>query len=125
MSDRPYIKPQPVITNVSMAASITSAVTILAQKTGAGYDIAWTGAPVGSFSVQISNTVVLNGDGSISSASPGTWTSVTLSGAVNPSGSADNGFINLAGLEAYAVRLVYTRSSGTGVLNATICSKVQ
>lgn len=106
-----------------MATSLTSEVTILKQKTGAGYDISWTGAPVGVFSVQLSNTYALDSQGNVSNA--GHWTDVTLTGTVAPAGSADNGFINLAGLEAYAVRLVYTRTSGTGTLNATICGKVQ
>jgi hypothetical protein len=123
MSTRPFQEPHSVVTNSDMSASIISDVTILKQKTGAGYDIAWTGAPVGSFSVQISNTYSLDAGGNVSNA--GSWTPVLLVGSVLPSGSPDNGYINLAGLEAYAVRLVYTRTSGTGTLNAVICSKVQ
>lgn len=121
--DRPYIKPQPVVINGSMGASVTSDVTILAQKTGASYDVSWTGTPTGTFSVQMSNTYSLDAKGAVSNA--GNWTTVTLSTPITAAGSADNALINLAGLEVYAIRLVYTRSSGTGTLNATIACKVQ
>lgn len=123
MSDRPFMKPHSVLTAASMATSLTSEVTILNQKSGAGYDLKWTGAPVGTFSVEISNTVTLDAEGNVNS--PGAWTPVTLSSPITASGSPDNAFINLAGLECYACRLVYTRTSGTGTLDAVICGKVQ
>lgn len=122
MADRPYIKPSPVLSAASMATDLTSDITILAQKTGASYDLVWTGAPVGTFSVEISNSVTQGSDGAITG---GNWTPVTLSTAITAAGTADNAFINLAGLEAYAVRLVYTRTSGSGSVTALICSKVQ
>ena len=123
MSDRPFQKPFPVIVNASMAQTITSLPTILNQKSGAGYDISWTGTPTGTFSVEISNTYTVDSEGNTSN--PGKWTPVTLSTSITASGSPDNAFINLAGLECYAMRLVYTFTSGSGVLNAVVCSKVQ
>ena len=123
MSDRPYIKPNPVIINGDMSGNVISVPTILAQKSGAGYDVIWTGAPVGTFSIEISNTYAINAEGNVSN--PGNWTPVTLSSSITASGTPDNAFINLAGLECYAVRLNYTYVSGSGTLNAVICSKVQ
>lgn len=123
MSSRPVIPPHSVATNVSMGSSLTSDVTIITNLTGVGYDLNWTGAPVGTFSVEISNTYSLNYDGSVRNA--GNWTPVTLSSPITAAGSADNAFINMAGLECYAIRLRYTRTSGTGTLNAVIVSKVQ
>lgn len=106
-----------------MSEDVISAPTILAQKTGAGYDFIWTGTPTGTFSVEISNTYAINANGSVYNA--GDWTPVALSSPITAAGSGDNAFINLAGVEAYAIRLVYTSTSGTGTLNAVICSKVQ
>jgi len=123
MSDRPIIKPQPVIVNGDMSSSITSTPTILAQKSGASYDVSWTGSPTGTFSVEMSNTYSLNAEGAVLNA--GNWTAVTLSSPITASGSPDNALINLAGLEAYAIRLKYTRTSGSGTLNATVVAKVQ
>lgn len=119
--DRPYIKPNPVITNGLMTGNITSAVTVLAQKTGLSYDVAWTGTPTGTLTVQVSNTVVIGSDGT---ASGGNWSTFTAT-VPTITGSAGNGMINLTGLQVYAVRLLYTFSGGTGTLNAVVCSKVQ
>lgn len=123
MSTRPILKPFSIFTSASMATSLTSPATIITNLSGVGYDISWSGAPVGTFSVQVSNTYAINADGSVANA--GSWTTLTLSGTVAPAGTTDNGFINIAGIEAYAIRLVYTRTSGTGTLNATISGKVQ
>lgn len=123
MSSRPFLKPFSVVTNGNMATSITSEPTIINFISGASYDVSWTGTPTGTFSVQVSNTYSENVDGSVRNA--GNWATVTLSNSVTASGSADNAVINLAGLETYAVRLVYTSTSGSGTLNAVICGKVQ
>lgn len=122
MSHRPFLKPYSVVTNGNMASSITSAVTVINQISDVGYDISWTGTPTGSFSVQVSNTYSLNSDGTVNN--PGNWTTLTLTGTVAAAGSADNGYIDVEGISAYAIRLVYTSTSGTGTLNAVICAKV-
>jgi hypothetical protein len=106
-----------------MGTSLTSEVTIINFMTGIGYDIVWTGTPTGTFSVEVSNTYSLDAAGKVANA--GNWTAVDLSGPIVAAGTPDNAFINMAGLEAYAIRLVYTRTSGTGTLNATVCGKVQ
>ena len=123
MSTRSNLKPFSVFTNQSMSATVHSPATIIGFVSGASYDLAWTGSPTGTFSVELSNTYSLNADGTVNNA--GQWTPVALSSPITASGSPDNAFINLAGLEAYAIRLTYTRTSGSGTLNATICGKVQ
>jgi hypothetical protein len=106
-----------------MAASITSDVTIIDNLTMIGYDVSWTGSsPVGSMSVQVSNTYSQNADGSVRDA--GNWTTLTLSSAAPVSGNSGNGFLDIDATGAYAIRLVYTRTSGTGTMNAKICAKV-
>lgn len=123
MSSRPMASPYSVITNGSMATSITSKVSIIQNLTMIGYDISWTGtAPVGVMSVQVSNTFTQNGDGSVRDA--GNWTTLTLSAPTNVSGNSGNGFIDVDATGAYAIRLIYTRTSGTGTMNATLCAKV-
>lgn len=124
MSSRPILSPFQVITDGSMAASITSAPTIIQNVSMVSYDISWTGtAPVGVMSVEVSNTYSQNVDGSVRNA--GSWTALTLSSAPAVSGSTGSGFIDLEALSAFAVRLVYTRTSGVGTMNATISGKVQ
>lgn len=87
------------------------------------YDISWSGStPVGVMSVQVSNTYSKNADGSVRNA--GNWTTLALSAPTNVSGNTGNGFIDVDATGSYAIRLVYTRTSGTGTMNATINGKV-
>jgi hypothetical protein len=122
MASRPILAPFPVITNASMTTNVTSAVTVIQNISRVGYDISWTGTPTGIFSVQVSNTYSQNSDGTVNN--PGTWTTLTLSAPTAATGAPGNGFIDIDDISAYAIRLVYTATSGTGTLNVTINGKV-
>lgn len=93
------------------------------------YGISWAGtSPVGTLSVQVSNDYSQNEAGGV--ADPGTWNTLTLDVAGTPttsipvSGNTGNGFIDILQTGAYAMRLVYTATSGTGLMQATIAAKV-
>lgn len=129
MSDRPLIVPnlsKPLINAVSMASNITGSPTIINRIPGISYDIAWTGTPTGTFSIQVSNTYAQNADGTVANA--GNWNTLPTSSFSGtypvPSGSADHGFLDVVGTEAYAVRLIYTATSGTGSLTVLAAAKV-
>lgn len=130
MSSRPVFLPASVITNGAMAtATLTSAVTIIKQLSMVSYALSWSGtSPVGTAEVQVSNDYSQNSDGSVKNA--GTWTSLTLSVSGSPSttiaisGNTGTAFIDVDLVAAYAVRLLYTKTSGTGVLQAVIAGKV-
>jgi hypothetical protein len=123
MSSRPILSPFPVIINGNMSGNITSAVTVIQNLTMIGYDISWAGiAPVGTMSVQVSNTYSQYSDGTVNN--PGNWTTLTLSEVPAVSGSTGNGFIDVDATGAYAMRLVYNFTSGTGLMQATINAKV-
>jgi hypothetical protein len=122
MSSRPDFKPHLVITNGDMSGNIISEVTIIQKLSMISYDVSWAGtAPVGSMSVQVSNTFTQNGDGTV--RNPGNWTTLVLSAPAPVSGNSGNGMIDIDATGAYAIRLVYTRGSGTGLMNATISAK--
>ncbi len=121
MSSRPLLNPFPVITNGSMAGNITSAVTVIQNLSQISYDISWSGStPIGVCTVEVSNTYSQNADGSVRNA--GSWTALPLSGTV--SGNTGTGFIDIGEIASHAIRLVYTRTSGTGTMNATVKGKV-
>ncbi len=123
MASRPIFTPYPVITNGDMSAPIISKVTIIQNLSMIGYDISWSGAtPVGSMSVEVSNTYSQNADGTVRNA--GNWTTLALSAPTTVSGNTGNGFIDIDEISAYAIRLVYTPVSGTGTMQATINAKV-
>jgi hypothetical protein len=112
-------------------ASITSAPTILQSLSKFSYEINWTGSsPIGILELQVSNSFELNPDGSVKTI--GSWTSMPLDlDIVSPevsqipiSGNTGTGFIDVTAQSGYAVRLLYTKTSGTGTLTATINGKV-
>lgn len=123
MSSRPIFTPHSVVTNGDMSGNITSEPTIIQNLSMVSYDISWTGtAPVGVISLQVSNTYKQNAAGKVSVA--GNWNTVTLTSPTAVSGATGNGFIDVDAIAGYAVRVVYTRTSGTGIMNITVTGKV-
>lgn len=130
MSSRPLIKPHTVINSGDMsAASITSDVTIIQQLSMISYGYSWTGtSPVGTIAVQVSNDYAIDAGGTVSNA--GTWNALYFSSAgssvasVAVTGNTGNGFIDLTKLAGYAIRTVYTKTSGTGTLQCKLNAKV-
>lgn len=130
MSSRTTLRPYSVITNGAMVGDITSLVTILQSITGVSYQLSWSGStPVGAASVQVSNDYALNADGQ-TVRNAGTWTTLEINVNGTPAtsapitGNTGSGFIDVEKTIAYAIRLVYTHTSGTGSLQATINGKV-
>lgn len=114
--------PQQVITNGNMSGNLTSLVTIMDQLLMISYSIVWTGStPVGTVSIQVSDDYSINPDGT--TRNTGTWNTLPLSASTDISGNSGNGFIDVAANAGYAIRLVYTRTSGTGTLNVLIMGK--
>lgn len=84
----------------------------------------WTGVPVGNFTIQVSNDIVAvnpvsTGDPAINVVN---WT--TYTGSSTAAGGAPGDFAWIAQNAGYQwVRLLYTRTSGTGTVNATFNGK--
>ncbi len=124
MSSRPQFTPYSVITSGDMSqATITSLPTIIQKLSMISYDVSWSGtSPVGALTIQCSNTYSQNADGTVRTA--GNWNTMTLNTPANVSGNSGTGFIDVDATGAYAIRLVYTKTSGTGTINAVINAKV-
>lgn len=130
MSTRTNLRPQIVINAGNMSATtITSDATILQSLSEFSYEVDWTGtSPVGTLALQVSNSYALTPGGTVRAV--GAWTTVPLelAGAevtsIPISGNTGNGFIDVAPHAAYAVRLLYTRVSGTGSMTAIFTGKV-
>lgn len=123
MSSRSLLSPFSVIHNGDMTSSIISAVTLLPTLSMVSYDVSWTGtAPVGVVTVEVSNTYKQSADGTVTNS--GNWTTLVLSSPTPVSGSTGNGFIDVDATAGYAIRLVYTRTSGTGTFNAVVNGKI-
>lgn len=129
MSTRTNLRPQPVITNGDMSANITSSVTLLQSLSSVSFMYYWSGtAPVGTVSIQVSNDYSLNSVGAVANA--GHWVTVELNlngvpvASIPLSGNSGQGFIDVEPTAAYAIRTVYTFTSGVGTLNSVINGKV-
>lgn len=130
MSTRTNIRPHAVITNGDMsAATITSEATVLQSITKVSYAVSWSGtSPVGVLTVEVSNDYSLNDVGGVGNA--GTWNTLTFNVSGTPtssiaiSGNTGKGFIDIDGTAAYAIRLLYTKTSGVGTFQAKINGKV-
>ena len=141
MSTRTTLRPQQVIPSAqaspantgSMAASITSAPTVLQGLTKLSYSVSWTGtSPVGTLGVNVSNDCTISATGGVTG---GTWNALPLNVSLNGgtsalsytiavTGNSGNGFIDIESLSGAAVQLVYTFTSGTGTLTATVKGEV-
>ena len=113
----------------SMAGNITSSPTIILDMYALSYAASWVGtSPVGTISVQGSNDFSVNAEGAIMNA--GTWNTLTLNyggsavTSIPVSGNSGNGLIDVTATGIYAIRLMYTATSGTGNLTVTMVAKV-
>lgn len=131
MASRPIFRPTQVIPSPQaspansgdMTRTLTSAATILTNISMLSYGLSWTGSsPIGVATVQVSNDYALSPDATV--INPGTWTTLTLSAPTNISGNTGNGAIDVTATAFYAMRLVYTPTSGSGTLTVTVNGKV-
>lgn len=123
MASRPIFSPYYVIANGDMSGSLISAVTVIQNLSLVSYAASWVGtAPSGTVSIQVSNDYTQNAAGIVQN--PGTWNTLPLSAATVVTGNTGNGFIDIDANAGYALRFVYTRTSGTGTLNVVIDAKV-
>lgn len=110
-----------IVESGDMSGSVTSIGIDLQQLLSYSIQAVFTDAPVGTFKLQWSNDEVQVSSGSNPAANVVNWTDYTgTSQAVSAAG-------NYGWIGAWAgfrwIRLVYTRSSGSGTLNAVFCGK--
>ena len=97
------------LVNGDMSATIECDVVDIKFLDRMSAQLHWTGTPVGVVSVQISNDKLR-------------WTTMPLTVPVNPAGSEDDAIIDIETSARY-LRIVYTFTSGVGVLNINLFGK--
>lgn len=125
----PSAKASPANTG-SMGASFTSAPTVLDTLTSISFDCDWSGGstPVGTLSVEVSNSFKLDCFGAVLVS--GTWTTLSLNvngvvvQSVPVTGNSGSVFIDIDKTSADSIRVVYTRTSGSGTMVISAKGKV-
>lgn len=107
---------QTIVNAASTAASVTSDVLNVQDFDNIALQMVWTGTTAGTFAVQASLDYEPAG-------SAGTWTALTLSAVPTAAGSADSALVDLNQVAAPWLRVVFTRSSGTGALTVYAAGK--
>jgi hypothetical protein len=100
--------PIKIITNGSMAATLTSTAVDLIRTQQYSIQAAWTGSPVGSIQLNVSNDIGL-------CANASNW--VTYTASIQPVNGAGNFLWNIGFANYNCVEVVYTFTSGSGTLN--------
>lgn len=108
--------------SVSMSASVTSSATNIAYLDNIGVQFNFTGAPVGTFQIEVSADYQQDTQGVVTNT--GTWIPLTLSPAPAANASASAIYVDLNQLSAPWVRTSYTVTSGSGVLSSYITAKM-
>jgi hypothetical protein len=98
-----------------MGADVTTTGIRIEGADNLGAEISWTGTPTGTLKFQGSNSSTNGTDGN--------WYDLSVTFGSQPAGSASGLLIDLNQVPFKFVRLVYTRSSGTGALTAIILGK--
>lgn len=115
------LTPVTVLSDASMGTDLTSAVVEVKYQDNVGIQLHWTGSPVGDFSVEVSSDYKEDTNGNVENA--GHWIALPLSPAITAAGSADDAYIDINQTSAQYIRVMYARTSGTGVLTAIIVGK--
>ena len=111
--------------------SITSAVTSIQWLDNVGIQLNFSGSPVGTFAVQVSADYAQDTEGNVQN--PGHWIPLVLTYFISGGFTSDTSvptsvgspiYLDLNQLSAPWIRVVYTKGSGTGTLNAFITAKL-
>ena len=116
MSRKQHIKSFKMFDAESLSANIESEVTYVESSDQGTIFISWTGSsPAGTITVEASNSS--NDDISKSSA---IWHELDFGSAISVSGASGSHEINFIAMPFRAIKLKYTRSSGSGTINAIL-----
>ena len=113
--------PVKIVTNGNMTTTINSLGIDLNQVVLYSIQAVFTGSPVGTLKLQISNDIVNPIATGTQAVEVVNWTDYT--GSSTPVTTSGNFVWNCLDVGYRWVRLVYTPTSGSGTLNATISGK--
>jgi hypothetical protein len=111
-----------IITSGDMSQSfITSSITGIQYLDNIGIQLNWTGTPIGSFSFQVSIDHAQDNRGNVTVV--GNWVTLAVSPTIAAAGTSDQAYVDINQTGATFIRVLYTKTSGTGTLNAFLSAK--
>lgn len=123
MSAKTIINATQILSNVSMTNPIATTPTSLKIIDNSGFQMVWTGAPVGTFNVQVSLDYKPGQFPDETPQNAGNWITLPLNTPITASGVPDIAYADLALMSSPWVRLIYTPTSGTGSLSVWVTGK--
>lgn len=102
-------------------ASITSRAIEIIRQDNVGIQLNWTGTPTGTFDFQVSVDHKEDSNGVV--MEEGNWVSIPLTTPITAAGSPDSAYVDFNQLSAAYMRVVYTKTSGSGTLDGFIAAK--
>lgn len=113
MSRKQILPPFKMYNAVSLGATVTSTITSVAGMDKASIYFEWSAgtSPVGTLTVHARN------------GADGTWRELNMGSTISISGASGAHDLVFNELPFTDIKLVYTRSSGTGTVTATIAAK--
>jgi hypothetical protein len=110
-----------LVTDGAISADFTSPAMDIKQQDNVGVQLKWTGDLSGEFRVEVSIDHQEDSQKNVRVA--GNWVALTLNPAITAAGAPDDAYIDLNQLSAPYMRVIFDRTSGTGVLNVNISLK--
>ena len=112
-----------IVTNASMTATVNSLGMPCQQLVLASIQAEWTGAPVGTLHLEISNDEVPYAPGNQANAGANVVNWSVYTGSTTAVSGPGNFLWNCVFVGYSWMRLVYTPTSGTGTINAYFTGK--
>lgn len=117
MSKKAFLAPYKMFDSVSLGASQTSEATVVNGLDNLELTVSWVGtAPVGVLTVEAAAA-------DLGQDEPILWTALDFGSAISVTGASGSHSIFINQLPSNLVRVVYTRTSGTGSLTVVITGK--
>lgn len=110
------------IVNGDMTTTITSAVTNIQRLDNIGIQFNFTGAPVGTFYVEVSADYAQDFNGTVTN--PGNWIPLVLNPVPVAAGTAGSVYIDITQTSGPWMRTQYVPTSGSGTLTGYITGKM-
>lgn len=123
MSAKTILKPYRILAAADMSVDIVGPITAIQMTDNIAYQFIFTGAPVGTFNIQVSLDYEPGRSPNSEPANAGHWDNLTITPAMVAAGTDGSIFADLNQLGSAYIRATYTATSGTGSLDIWVTGK--